>query len=198
MKRSLERIRKEGFTRARIDGEMVLINEEEVKLEKQQKHIIEIVVDRIICQGRSGEPPGGSMRTGDLPWRRSGSGAYKTGGSGIRQDFQHQPGLPEHGVSVAELEPRMFSFNNPFGACPDCNGLGFNERIDPDLIITDQEKSIPEGCLSAIFASMEFSGFYRQLIDALAEYHGVDIHTPYKDLPKKFKRNCFTEPENGI
>lgn len=187
----LERIRKEGFTRARIDGEMVLINEEEVKLEKQQKHIIEIVVDRIIvkegAESRLAEACELAISHGDglvVAHIKQGDQEYD-------RIFSTSLACPEHGVSVAELEPRMFSFNNPFGACPDCNGLGFNERIDPDLIITDQEKSIPEGCLSAIFASMEFSGFYRQLIDALAEYHGVDIHTPYKDLPKKFKKELL-------
>lgn len=187
----IERIRKEGFTRARIDGEIRQINEEEIKLEKNLKHIIEIVVDRIIvkqgAEARLAEACELSISHGDglvVAQIQQGDKTYD-------KIFSTSLACPEHGVSVAELEPRMFSFNNPFGACPDCNGLGFNERIDPDLIITDQDKSIPEGCLSAIFASMEFSGFYRQMIDALAEYHGVDIHTPYNQLPKKFKQELL-------
>lgn len=187
----IERIRKEGFTRARIDGEIIQINEEEVKLEKQQKHIIEIVVDRVIvkegAESRLTEACELAIAHGDGLVVAH----IKQGDKEEDRIFSTSLACPEHGVSVAELEPRMFSFNNPFGACPDCNGLGFSERIDPDLIITDQDKSIPSGCLSAIFASMEFSGYYRQLIDALAEYHKVDINTPYKDLPKKFKKELL-------
>lgn len=187
----IERIRKEGFTRARIDGEIIQINEEEVKLEKQQKHIIEIVVDRVIvkegAESRLTEACELAIAHGDGLVVAH----IKQGDKEEDRIFSTSLACPEHGVSVAELEPRMFSFNNPFGACPDCNGLGFSERIDPDLIITDQDKSIPGGCLSAIFASMEFSGYYRQLIDALAEYHKVDINTPYKDLPKKFKKELL-------
>lgn len=187
----IERIRKEGFTRARIDGTIIQINEEEVKLEKQQKHIIEIVVDRIIvkkgAESRLAEACELAIAHGDGLVVAH----IKQGDKEEDRIFSTSLACPEHGISIAELEPRMFSFNNPFGACPDCNGLGFSERIDPDLIITDQDKSIPGGCLSAIFASMEFSGYYRQLIDALAEYHKVDINTPYKDLPKKFKKELL-------
>lgn len=187
----IERIRKEGFTRVRIDGEIVQLNEEEIKLEKNLKHIIEIVVDRIIvkkgAEARLAEACELAVSHGDglvVAQIQQGETAYD-------KVFSTSLACPEHGVSVAELEPRMFSFNNPFGACPDCNGLGFNERIDPDLIITDQDKSIPQGCLSTVFASMEFSGFYRQMIDALAEYHGVDINTPYNRLPKKFTKELL-------
>ena len=75
----------------------------------------------------------------------------------------------------------MFSFNNPLGPCPDCNGLGFIQRIDPDLIIPDQDKSINEKCLSNVFATMEYTSFYWQVIRALAEKYGADMDTPYKD-----------------
>lgn len=187
----IERIRKEGFTRARIDGEIRQINEEEIKLEKTFKHTIEIVVDRIIIkegvQGRLSEACELAISHGDGLVVAH----IKQEESEYDKVFSTSLACPEHGVSIAELEPRMFSFNNPYGACPECNGLGFLQRIDPDLIITDQEKSIPEGCLANIFASMEFSGYYRQVIDALAEDHGVDINTPYKDLPKKFKKELL-------
>ena len=81
--------------------------------------------------------------------------------------FSTKLACPEHGISIEELEPRMFSFNSPFGACPTCNGLGFTQKIEPDLIIQTNQ-SIIKGALGNIFASMEFSGFYRQMIDALA------------------------------
>ena len=186
----LERIRKEGFTRARIDGEIRLINEEEIKLDKKFKHTIEIVIDRIVVrsgqESRLAEAAELAMREGDglvvVQFMDKDNATEKT--------FSTKLACPEHGISIEELEPRMFSFNSPFGACPNCNGLGFTQKIEPDLIIqTDQ--SIIKGALGNIFASMEFSGFYRQMIDALAREHDVDLSVPYKDLPEKFKQELL-------
>ncbi|MDR1496468.1 MAG: excinuclease ABC subunit UvrA, partial [Clostridiales Family XIII bacterium] len=99
---------------------------------------------------------------------------------------------PEHGVSIEELEPRMFSFNSPFGACPVCNGLGYIQQIDPELIITRPDKTIPDGALTAVFAHMEFVGYYRQIIGALAAEHGVDVETAaWRDLPESFKKEVL-------
>lgn len=186
----LERIRKEGFTRVRVDGEIRLINEEEIKLDKKFKHTIEIVVDRIVVrpgqESRISEAAELAMREGDglvvvqfidKDWKEE-------------KTFSTKLACPEHGISIEELEPRMFSFNSPFGACPTCNGLGFMQKIDPDLII-EGEKSIIKGALGKIFASMEFSGFYRQMIDALARDHGVDLTLPYNELPEKFKKELL-------
>lgn len=186
----LERIRKEGFTRVRIDGEIRLINEEEIKLDKKFKHTIEIVVDRIIIkegqESRISEAVELAMHQGDglvvVQFADKDYSAEKT--------FSTKLACPEHGVSIEELEPRMFSFNSPFGACPSCNGLGFTQKIDPELII-QTDKSIIKGALGNIFASMEFSGFYRQMIDALARDHGVDLNTPYEELPEKFKKELL-------
>lgn len=186
----LERIRKEGFTRVRVDGEIRLINEEEIKLDKKFKHTIEIVVDRIVVrpgqESRISEAAELAIREGDglvvvqfidKDWKEE-------------KTFSTKLACPEHGISIEELEPRMFSFNSPFGACPTCNGLGFTQKIDPDLII-EGEKSIIKGALGKIFASMEFSGFYRQMIDALARDHGVDLTLPYNELPEKFKKELL-------
>lgn len=186
----LERIRKEGFTRVRIDGEIRLINEEEIKLDKKFKHTIEIVVDRIIVregqESRISEAVELAMQQGDglvvVQFMDKDYQAEKT--------FSTKLACPEHGVSIEELEPRMFSFNSPFGACPSCNGLGFTQKIEPELII-QTDKSILDGALGHIFASMEFSGFYRQMIDALARDHGVDLNTPYNELPEKFKKELL-------
>lgn len=183
----LERIRKEGFTRIRVDGDMHLLDEDEIKLEKTFKHTIEIVVDRIKikdgAQSRLTEACELAIAHGDgliqVIVDKDGNAEEKT--------FSTSLACPEHGVSIEELEPRMFSFNNPMGACPDCNGLGFIQSIDPDLIIPDQDKSINERCLSNIFATMEHTSFYWQVIHALAEKYGADFDTPYKQLPKKFK-----------
>lgn len=186
----LERIRKEGFTRVRIDGEIRLINEEEIKLDKKFKHTIEIVVDRIIIkkgqESRISEAAELAMHQGDgLVIVQFQDEDYKT-----EKTFSTKLACPEHGVSIEELEPRMFSFNSPFGACPACNGLGFTQKIDPELIIKT-DKSVIGGALGTIFASMEFSGVYRQMIDALAKEHNVDLTVPYKDLPESFKQELL-------
>lgn len=184
----LERIRKEGFTRVRVDGEIRILGEEEIKLGKTFKHTIEIVVDRIKVkdgvQSRLAEACELAIAHGD--------GLVQVivdkGEGPEEKTFSTSLACPEHGVSIEELEPRMFSFNNPLGACHECNGLGFIQRIDPDLIITDTDKSINEKCLSNVFATMEYTSFYWQVINALAEKYGASLDTPYKDLPEGFKQ----------
>ncbi|MFR6257445.1 MAG: excinuclease ABC subunit UvrA [Anaerovoracaceae bacterium] len=184
----LERIQKEGFTRVRVDGEMKILGEDEIKLEKTFKHTIEIVVDRIKVkdgiQGRLSEACELAVSHGD------GLIQVIADKDGVVQEktFSTSLACPDHGVSIEELEPRMFSFNNPMGACPQCNGLGFIQSIDPDLIIPDQNKSINEKCLINVFATMEHTSYYWQVIRALAEKYNADMDTSYKDLPKKFKQ----------
>ncbi len=194
----LERIRKEGFTRVRVDGQIRELNEEEIKLEKTFKHTIEIVVDRIVVksgtESRLAEAVELAMQESDSLICVSVQKKDEQGNPTKPEDmiFSTKLGCPEHGVSVAELEPRMFSFNNPYGACPECNGLGFIQKIDPDLIIEDQELSIIDGALSNVFASMvDYASFYRQMVEALAKEHKVDLNTPYKDLPKKFREELL-------
>ncbi len=184
----IERIRKEGFTRARIDGEIRMVNEEEISLGKNFKHTIEIVVDRLVIrpgiEGRLTEAVELAISHGD--------GLVVALINDETKVYSTQLACPDHGVGIPKLEPRMFSFNNPYGACPECAGLGFKMRIDPDLIIQEPEKSIAEGALSKIFSSMELTGgYYRQLVEALAKEHGVSVFTPYKDLPDDFKRELL-------
>lgn len=189
----LERIKKEGFTRVRVDGKILQLNEEPIKLEKTHKHTIEIVVDRIVIkpdsEGRLAESIELALNHGEglvvaLVQKDSES-------EGEDLLFSTKLACPDHGISIEELEPRMFSFNSPFGACPACSGLGFIQKIDPDLIITEKNLSIDEGALGDVFSSMEFGTFYRQMIEALAKDHGVDLSTPYKDLPAKFKEELL-------
>ena len=186
----LERIRREGFTRVRIDGEIRLINEEEIKLDKKFAHNIEIVVDRIVVregqESRLSEALELAMREGDgLAVVQFMADDWKK-----EKTFSSKLACPEHGISMEELEPRMFSFNSPFGACPTCNGLGFTQKLDPNQIIKT-DLSITKGALGTVFASLEFAGVYRQMIDALARDHGVDIEVPYKELPEKFKQELL-------
>lgn len=186
----IDRIRREGFVRARIDNRIYNINDEEISLEKNFKHTIEIVVDRIII--KEGVE---SRLTEACELAVSHGEGYITvqisvNGDEIEKTYSTKLACPDHGVSVEELEPRMFSFNSPFGACPDCKGLGFLQKIDPELII-DPEKSVIDGALGKVFASMEYKGFYRQEVDALARYHDVDLTIPYKKLPAKFKKELL-------
>ena len=182
----IDRIRREGFTRVRIDGELYQINEEEIKLEKNNKHNIEIVIDRIVIkdgqQGRISEAVELAIKEGEgLVLAQLG-----TGEDSKERMFSTKLACPDHGIGIEELEPRTFSFNNPFGACPVCNGIGFTEKVDEKTIIKEDE-SIEEGALSRIFATMQFTKYYWDVIRILAEMHKVDLSTPFKDLPKKFK-----------
>ena len=166
----LERIRKEGFTRARVDGEIRQLAEEEIKLEKTFKHTIEIVIDRIIIrpdsEGRLAESIELALSHGEgLVVAFVQKEALSEGEELL---FSTKLACPDHGISIEELEPRMFSFNSPFGACPACTGLGYIQRIDPDLIITEKNLSIFDGALGEVFSSMEFGTYQRQIIAALA------------------------------
>ncbi|MBR6236594.1 MAG: excinuclease ABC subunit UvrA, partial [Firmicutes bacterium] len=188
----LERIQREGFVRVRVDGEIKTLGEDEITLSKTYKHSIDIVVDRIVIK------PGAEGRLSEsveLAVKHSEGGLVcaliQNGEEKEEHLFSTSLACPEHGISVGELEPRSFSFNSPFGACPVCNGLGYIERMDPDLIIDDQDLSLNQGALTKAFASMEYSGFYKQLIEALAAYHKQSMNTPYKDLSEPFKHELL-------
>jgi excinuclease ABC, A subunit len=189
----LERILKEGFTRARIDGEIMQLSEDEIKLEKTYKHTIEIVIDRIVIkpdnEGRLAESVELALSHGEGLIVASIQNGSKPEGEEML--FSTKLACPDHGISIEELEPRMFSFNSPFGACPVCNGLGFIQQVDPELIITEKNLSINDGALGNVFSSLEFGTFYRQLIEALAKDHGADLDTPYYDLPESFKNELL-------
>ena len=179
----LERIVRDGFTRVRVDGEIKHLEEDEIKLAKTYKHTIEIVVDRI------------KVREGVRSRLSEACELAVAQGEGLvtviiddeEKTFSTSLACPEHGVSIEELEPRMFSFNNPMGACPECNGLGFIQQVDPDLLIPDQSLSIMDKALRNVFSTMEFTSYYWQVIRALADMYGVDLSTPYGKLPKKFR-----------
>ena len=187
----LERIRKEGFTRVRVDGEIKLVNEDEIKLDKKFKHTIEIVVDRIVVksgqEGRISEAVELAMKQGDGLVTVQFMGGEQPNAEKV---FSTKLACPEHGISIEELEPRMFSFNSPFGACPTCNGLGFTQKIEPDKIVKT-DLSVLDGALGTIFASMEYTGYYRQIIEVLAKEYGADLSLPFKDLPEKLQHDIL-------
>ena len=177
--KEFEAARKSGFVRARVDGLVYDLNEK-IQLEKNKKHTIEIIVDRLVIK------PDIRSRLADSIETASGL----TGGlviinviDGEDITFSQNYACPEHGVSVEELTPRMFSFNNPFGACKKCTGLGVFMKIDPDLIIPDKRLSIKKGGLKASGWAMEGSTIAAMYMKGLSEHYGFSLDTPIGELP---------------
>ena len=186
-----ERLKKDGYTRVRVNGEIKLIGEDEIKLEKTFKHTIEIVIDRVVV--KKGEEARVSEAC-ELSINESEGGLCL-----IMSDFmdKHSEKLfstklacPIHGASLEELEPRMFSFNAPFGACPECSGIGYTQKIDPKKLI-DDSISLDDGALNPVYNTMEFSGWYRHIVNALCGYHKVDTSVPLKDMKSTFLNELF-------
>lgn len=177
--KEFEAARKAGYVRVRVDG-MIYDLSEEIKLEKNKKHTIEIVVDRLVIQEDM------KSRLADSIEIASGL----TGGliminviDGEDMMFSQNYACPEHGISIEELTPRMFSFNNPFGACEKCTGLGVFMKIDPDLILPDRKLSINQGGLKASGWAMEGSTIAAMYMKALAKQYDYSLDTPIADLP---------------
>lgn len=180
----LNRIKKDGFTRVRVDGEIKRLDDEEIELVKNNKHTIEIVVDRIVVREDNRSRLAEAIETAV----REGEGicnVYFLDEDHI-ETYSTLLACPEHGISIEEMEPRMFSFNSPYGACETCGGLGFTLKIEEDAIVTDREKSIVKGALGQVFSTMDAMGYYRQMLNQLAIDHGTNLEVPYKDLPKEF------------
>ncbi len=179
--KELERARKGGYVRVRIDGITYDLSEE-IKLEKNKKHNIEIIVDRLVMKDGIKPRLTDSLETvisltGGLV------GVDVIGGEELL--FSQNYACPEHGVSIGELAPRMFSFNNPFGACEKCTGLGVFKRIDPDLIIPNKNLSISEGAIKASgWSGTEEGSVSMMYYTAISEQYGIDITKPVKDMDK--------------
>ena len=177
--KEFEGAKKSGFARARVDGSIYDL-EDEIKLDKNKKHSIDIVVDRLVNDGDIAARLSDSLETAlKLADGLVIIDAFENGEKLYSQSYS----CPEHGISVEELTPRMFSFNNPAGACPKCTGLGTFLRIDPDLIFPDKSKSINGGAISASgwnFADGGISGMY---MAGLAEHYGFSLDTPVGELP---------------
>ncbi|MCD7740853.1 MAG: excinuclease ABC subunit UvrA [Ruminococcus sp.] len=178
-KRELDKARKSGYVRVKIDGEVYDLSEE-IKLDKNKKHIIEIVVDRLVIKDGIK-----SRLTDSIEIINS-----LTGGlivvdviDGEEMVFSTNYACPEHGVSLPELQPRVFSFNNPFGACPTCTGLGVFKKVDPDLVIPDKSLSIREGAIKASgWNTLTDDSIAMNYYQAISEQYGISLDTPVKDL----------------
>ncbi len=182
----LEALKKEGYVRARINGETMDLAEE-ITLDKNKKNTIEVVIDRLVIKDDIQQRLTDSV---EMALRLS---------EGIvivnlidKEDltFNTKFACAEHGLGISEMEPRMFSFNAPYGACPDCNGLGFTKKVDPELLVPDMKLSINDGALLPIANSVEGS-FYVNMVNALIEEYGGTADTPFKELPDKAKNEIF-------
>lgn len=180
-KRELERIRKEGFVRVRIDGEVYELSED-IALDKNKKHDIDILIDRLIIREGMESRLSDSIETA-LGFTEGLVTVNLLGGKDL--SFNTRFACPEHGVGIEEMEPRMFSFNSPYGACPKCNGIGYELKVDPDLVVPNKALSIREGAIDPISGSGEGT-YYNQMIESLARDHGVDTDLPFKALPEGF------------
>ena len=180
-----EDARKSGYVRVRVDGSLYELTEE-IKLEKNKKHNIEIVVDRLVVR------PDVRQRLTDSVETASGLAGGLVIANVLSDDrdilFSQNYACEDCGVSIEELTPRMFSFNNPYGACPTCTGLGSQLKVDPDLIVPDESKSILEGAIQASgWNNIRSDGISRMYFDALAQKYRFKLTTPWSDLPSGVK-----------
>ncbi len=182
--KELERVRKSGYVRVRIDGNIYDLSEE-IKLEKNKKHMIEVVVDRLVIKSDMRSRLADSIETAvELS-----GGLVAVDVIGDRElQFSQSYACDEHGVSIPELTPTMFSFNNPMGACPICTGIGVFMKIDPRLVVHDEEKSLADGCIRATgwgvnsWFNPDASTIAMMYYEGLAKKFGFDINTPWKEL----------------
>ena len=180
-----ERAKKSGYVRVIVDGNQYELSEE-IKLDKNIKHNIDIVVDRLVVK------PGIEKRLTDSlenVFELSEGNAIVDVIDGEAMNFSQNFACPDCGISVEEVEPRSFSFNNPFGACPVCFGLGYKMEFDEELMIPDQSLSISEGAIQVMGwqSSTDPSSYSYATLKALSEGYGFSLDTPYKDLPKEIR-----------
>ncbi len=179
--KELENAKKSGYIRARIDG-LVYDLDDSVTLEKNIKHTIEIIVDRLVIKDSIKSRLADSV---ELASKLASGTVLVSVVDGEELLFSQNYACPEHGVSIDELSPRMFSFNNPYGACPTCTGLSFFMRVDPDLVVPDKSKSIREGAITAPgWSKADYSSIAKMYFDALAEKYDFTLDDPFSKLSK--------------
>ena len=190
----LERAKKSGYVRVRIDGSMYELSED-IQLDKNLKHNIEIVVDRLVVK------PGIEKRLTDsvenvLHLAEGLMTVDVIGGEPV--NFSQSFSCPDCGISIEEIEPRSFSFNNPFGACPECSGLGYKMEFDVDLIIPDKSLSINEGAITVMGwqSASKKGSFTRAILEALAEEYQFSLDTSFEEYPEEIQ-NILIHGTNG-
>src|SRR5438128_2604624 len=200
----LDELRADGYTRVKVDGELRRL-EEEIDLDKKYKHDVAVVVDRLVMRGDLRKRLADSIETAVgiaeglvevelVPPEGGGSGTEVPPTAGEVRTYSERFACLHCGTSMPELEPRMFSFNSPHGACPRCTGLGSQMEIDPELIVPDPSLSLGEGAI--LPWSTSASNYYDQMTQAIAERYEVDLETPWEDLPEDVQ-DCFLYGTNG-
>ncbi|QHN07308.1 excinuclease ABC subunit UvrA [Methanothermobacter sp. THM-2] len=185
--RVFERLREQGFVRVRVDGEIRDLDEE-FNLDRNRKHSVDVVVDRLAVRK-------------DTEFRKRLADSVETAlemGEGTLRVIYHDTGderiysehfaCPDCGINFEEISPRMFSFNSPHGACPECNGLGSKLEIDPDLVVPYPERSINEGAIVPWSRSGKRDNYYHQMLRAVAEHYGFSLDTPFGELDEEHRR----------
>ena len=185
-RKELSELQRRGFQRVKIDGKMFELDEVR-PLNKNLKHDIEIVVDRVIVDGDLGNRLADSFETAlELA---DGIAITENADSGEQTIFSAKFACPVSGFTISEIEPRLFSFNNPFGACPACDGLGTKLYFDPDLIVHDPRRSLAEGAVSPW--SHSSSQYYTQTLESIARYFRKSMHSAWDELPEKMRRTIL-------
>lgn len=191
---------KQGFSRVRIDGKITKLDGTEIRLNKQVKHFIEVVIDRVQIKDDARSRIADAVelatklsegkvlvevldeKSNHLEEKKVSSGA-KGGLSNNEHLFSLALACPEHGHSMDELKPRDFSFNAPYGSCPDCLGIGYKDEVDPSLIVPDKSLSVAQGCMVPFVSG----NYYPQVLAAVCKQMNVSVDTPWQDLPKRAK-----------
>src|SRR4051794_31824478 len=192
--KAFEHLRAEGFQRVKVNGELRML-EDEIVLDKKFKHDISVVVDRLVMRGEVRKRLADSIETAVA--LADGMVEIETSpreGDGTITLYSEKFACPDHGPVIPELEPRIFSFNNPHGACERCTGLGSQMEIDPESVVPDASLSIGEGALAPWANSA--SNYYEQVTEAIADRYGVDLETPWRDLPEE-QRDLYLYGTNG-
>ena len=184
-----QQLQTQGYSRARVDG-VVYGLDEVPKLKKQERHTVEVVVDRLTVNKESRRRLTDSVETAlglghgyvvlDFVDREEGDPERE-------RIYSEHLACPRDGLSFEELEPRSFSFNSPFGACPECSGLGTTREVDIELVVPDVDRSLSEGAI-APWSRGTVSGYFSRLLEAIADEIGVDVETPWKKIPARSKR----------
>jgi len=190
---TFEELRQEGFVRVKVDGEIYNLDEDEIKLEKNIKHTIHVVVDRIVvkenAKSRIADSAQIALKKADgimivdvAPLALEGRGA---GGEGVSSEiiFSEKLSCAKCDLSFEELAPRIFSFNNPYGACERCSGLGADNKIDPNLVVPDKKKSLADG---AVYPWAKTTNqYYADLLSSVCNHYGIDYNKPFEELSKQ-------------
>src|SRR3990170_5328989 len=180
-KKELDQLRKDGYTKVKIDGEIKDLSEE-IVLDKKKKHTIDVVIDRLVIKQSIIKRLADSFEVAT----KLSNGIAKVEVVGKGEILLNENlACVDCGISYPELTPAMFSFNSPYGACPECNGLGGKLYFDPDLVVPNKEISLREGAIAPW--GRKSSIYFHQMLDALSRHFSFDIYTPFKELPKKIQ-----------